>query len=70
MADKLDNGDFMDEMSDSCENDVRDMFNIVQEIQKQRKEIFSSASTRKKLKSIKLKIMIIGMLLETLLRLV
>ena len=46
MADKLDNGDFMDEMSDSCENDVRDMFNIVQEIQKQKKEIFSSASTR------------------------
>ena len=46
MADKLDNGDFMDEMSDSCENDVRNMFNIVQQIQKQRKEIFSSASTR------------------------
>ena len=46
MADKANNGDAMDEMGDSCNNDVNGVFNIFEEIQKQREEIFSFASTR------------------------
>ena len=46
MAYKANNGDAMDEMGDSCDNDVNGVFNIFEEIQKQREEIFSCASTR------------------------
>ena len=71
MADKANNGDAMDEMGDSCDNDVNGVFNIFEEIQKQREEIFLVPQQElRKLKSIKLKVMIIGMLLEPLLRLV
>ena len=46
MADKLNNGDVMDERDNTCGNDVNKVFNMVEEIHKQRQKIFSCASTR------------------------